>query len=334
MASKTVHIESAAQFSQLLNSSRIVVADFYADWCGPCKAIAPYYEKLSTELSRPNHITFTKVNTDNQRDIAQTYNITAMPTFMIFKAGRETKRIRGADPKALDAAIKSLAEEAASAGEGASSSSSGATSLGGTFLGASLPKGYTDITENVDQLNLDFLNLSSDASGPRSVFTTTAPSALSKAKKQGDNAEKDWIESDTDAQLMLYIPFQSTLKVHSLFITSIPTPTADDEEVTRPSVLRLYTNTANVLSFEEGDAAAPTQDITLTPESWDSKTHTARVDLRFVKFQNCTSLVVYVVEGEDGDAEKTRIDRIRIIGESGEKRQMGKLEKIGDEQGE
>jgi hypothetical protein len=57
------------------------------------------------------------------------------------------------------------------------------------------------------------------------------------------------------------------------------------------------------------------------------------VELRFVKFQNISSLVVFVVDG-DGDGEKTRIDRIRLFGESGEKRAMGKLEKIGDEQGE
>jgi thiol-disulfide isomerase/thioredoxin len=49
----------------------------YADWCGPCKAIAPVYESLSTSLSRPNLITFAKVNTDTQREIAAKYTISA-----------------------------------------------------------------------------------------------------------------------------------------------------------------------------------------------------------------------------------------------------------------
>lgn len=74
---QTVHINSAAQFNQLLSSSRIVVVDFYADWCGPCKQIAPLYEKLSEQLSRPNQVTFTKVNTDDQQGIAKDHNITA-----------------------------------------------------------------------------------------------------------------------------------------------------------------------------------------------------------------------------------------------------------------
>ncbi|KAG9842103.1 DUF1000-domain-containing protein, partial [Aureobasidium melanogenum] len=324
MSSKIVHIESPQQFSSLLSSSRIVVTDFYADWCGPCKAIAPFYEQLANSLSRPNHITFTKVNTDNQRDIAQTYNITAMPTFMVFKNGRETQRIRGADPKALDAAVKSLASEAESSSADASSSSSS-----GTWIGASLPRGYSDITDSVDLLNLDFLNVDSEAGNARTVFNAAQPSAISKSSSAA--AAKDWIESDTDEQLMMYMPFQSSLKVHSLHITSCPTE--GDDDVVRPRTLKLYTNKSNVLSFDEAESIPSTQDITLQESDWDAKTGTARVDLRFVKFQNVTSLVIFVAEGE-GEGEKTRIDRIRIIGETGEKRAMGKLEKIGDEQGE
>jgi hypothetical protein len=276
-------------------------------------------------LTRPNKITFTKVNTDVQRDIAQTYNITAMPTFMVFKNGRETQRIRGADPKALDAAVKSLASEAESSSADASSSSD---SSSGTWIGASLPRGYSDITDSVDLLNLDFLNVDSEAGHARSVFNQAQPRALSKAKT---TAEKDWIESDTDDQLMLYIPFQSSLKVHGLHITSCP-PEGDDD-IVRPRTLKLYTNKSNVLSFDEAESIPSIQEITLQESDWDAKTCTARVDLRFVKFQNVTSLVIFVVEG-DGDGEKTRVDRVKIIGETGEKRAMGKLEKIGDEQGE
>ncbi|KAF2222130.1 PITH domain-containing protein [Elsinoe ampelina] len=311
-----VHIESPSQFTQLLSSSRVVVTDFYADWCGPCKAIAPFYEQLSSQLSRPGQITFTKVNTDNQREIAQSYNITAMPTFMIFKNGRETQRIRGADPKALDAAVKNLAAEASS------SDASGSGSSGGIWLGAGLPRGYTDVTSSVDQQGLDFLNLSSDVGGSRTIFDSSAPSKSDK---------KDWIESDTDEQLMLFIPFQATLKVHTLHITSHAPE--DDDDVMKPKTIKIYTNRSNVLGFDEADSIEPTQSFELDESSYDSKTGTAKLELRFVKFQNISSIVVYVVDGL-GDGEKTRVDRIRLIGETGEKRTMGKLEKIGDEPGE
>ncbi len=49
----------------------------YADWCGPCKQIAPVYEQLSARLSRPNKITFAKVDVDRQQEVAKKYGITA-----------------------------------------------------------------------------------------------------------------------------------------------------------------------------------------------------------------------------------------------------------------
>ena len=246
-----------------------------------------------------------------------------MPTFMIFKNGRETQRIRGADAKALDAAVKSLASEASSSD--ASSSGAGGSS-GGMWLGASLPRGYEDVTTSVDVRGLDFLNVEGDAKDQRALFEPTQPSGLSK----GASDDKDWIESETDEQLMLFMPFQSTLKVHSLHITSCPP--ANDEDISRPKSIHLYINRSNVLGFDEADGITPTQAITLDESSWDAKTATAKIELRFVKFQNVTSLVVYVVDSEGG--EKTRVDRIRIVGETGETRKMGKLEKIGDQQGE
>jgi hypothetical protein len=141
------------------------------------------------------------------------------------------------------------------------------------------------------------------------------------------------VESDTDEQLMLFMPFQSTLKIHTLQITSCCPPSSsdgDDSEVPmRPRTLQLYSNRAHVLGFDEAESISATQEIVLRPEDWDAETQTAKVELRFVKFQNVTSLVLFVVDGE-GDGEKVRIDRIRVVGESGEKRDMGKLEKIGE----
>jgi len=264
-----------------------------------------------------------------------------MPTFLVFKNKGEVSRIRGANPQALLSTVKKIAAEAelgsGSGAEGfgeASSSSSG----NGPWRGSDLPRGYSDVTDQVDIRGLDLLNADSSFGGARALFDTSKPSSLDFGKgksKAGDtNAKKDWVESDTDEQLMLYIPFQSSLKVHTLHLTSLPPkPDDDDETPMRPRTIQLYTNRAHNLGFEEAEDIPATQKIELIPQSWDEKTGTARVELRFVKFQNVTSLVVFVVDGE-GDGERVRVDRIRIIGESGEKREMGKLEKIGDEAGE
>ena len=101
----------------------------------------------------------------------------------------------------------------------------------------------------------------------------------------------------------------------------------------RPKTIKLYSNKPHILGFDEADDVETTQTIELKNEDWDSN-GTANIALRFVKFQNVSSLVMFVVDGDREGGEKTRIDRIRIIGETGEKRELGKLEKVGDEPGE
>ncbi|EOO01653.1 putative 37s ribosomal protein rsm22 protein [Phaeoacremonium minimum UCRPA7] len=105
----------------------------YADWCGPCKMIAPTFESLSTKYSKPKRITFCKVNVDNQRDVASKYGVSAMPTFLILKNGTVIETIRGANPPALTAAVEKAVKLAGPA-SGASFGTAGRT-LGGTPLG-------------------------------------------------------------------------------------------------------------------------------------------------------------------------------------------------------
>lgn len=78
----------------------------YADWCGPCKMIAPTFESLSVKYSKPKKITFCKVNVDNQRDVAQQYGVSAMPTFLVLHNGSVVDTIKGASPPALAAAVE------------------------------------------------------------------------------------------------------------------------------------------------------------------------------------------------------------------------------------
>jgi thioredoxin len=319
-----------------------VVADFYADWCGPCKQIAPMYEQLSQQLTRPNKISFTKIDVDQQAELASAYGVTAMPTFMVFKNARAIQTIRGADPRKLSEVVKKLANEANAVGDGSAAGGFGEGSGNGSmWLGAPLPKGFSDVTDQVDMQNLELLNIDSGFGGARALFAggkpdgewLTIPRSRSITDSKAEKAAKStWVESDTDEQLMLYMPFQSTLKIHSLHLTSLP-PTSDDSEApSRPAKIKIYTNRAHILGFDDAEDAVATQEVTLSKSDWDSKTGTAKIELRFVKFQNVSSLVIFVVENEVEDSEKTRLDRIRVIGETGEKRDPGKLEKVGDEE--
>ncbi|PTB64652.1 thioredoxin-domain-containing protein [Trichoderma citrinoviride] len=100
-----IHVQSDGEWQSLLSKNSVVVADFYADWCGPCKMIAPHFERLAKEHSRPNKVAFAKVNVDNQANIARTNGVTAMPTFVIFHNGSTVQTIRGANPSALTEAV-------------------------------------------------------------------------------------------------------------------------------------------------------------------------------------------------------------------------------------
>ncbi|KAK2761278.1 hypothetical protein FQN54_001800 [Arachnomyces sp. PD_36] len=323
-----VNITSTAQFSTLISSSTTVVAD------------SPVFEQLSRQLSRPNKITFARIDVDQQKELASVYGISAMPTFMIFKNGRTVNTIRGADRKKLSEAVQNLAAEATADAESSGADGQAGDSSGSGWLGAGTPKGYGDITDQVDVKGIDLLNCDSDLGSARTLFDTSKPSGLAnagsdKGKGKSTQGETDWVESDTDEQLMLYIPFQSSIKVHSLHITSLPPSNedGDDDIPMRPKNVQIYSNRSHVLGFEEAEDIPSTQTVTINPRDWDPKTGTAKVELRFVKFQNVTSLVIFFVDG-DGEGEKLRVDRLRIIGEAGEKRDMGKLEKIGDEPGE
>jgi thiol-disulfide isomerase/thioredoxin len=70
-------LRSVEMRSWISSKAKTDIKVVYADWCGPCQQIAPVYEKLSEVLSRPNKVTFTKVNVDQQTAVAQRYGVTA-----------------------------------------------------------------------------------------------------------------------------------------------------------------------------------------------------------------------------------------------------------------
>ena len=71
-----------------------VVVDFWADWCGPCKAMAPAYERVASELEP--HVRFLKVDTEAERQLASQYNIRSIPTLILFRDGKILAQRAGA----------------------------------------------------------------------------------------------------------------------------------------------------------------------------------------------------------------------------------------------
>ncbi|KAF9022916.1 Cytoplasmic thioredoxin isoenzyme 2 [Podila verticillata] len=103
-------IESTAEFNELINSDKKVIVDFYADWCGPCKVIAPKFEKFSTEFA---DVTFVKVNVDDLGEVSQTAGIRAMPTFQTYHNGAKVGEVLGADLSKLKKLIEEVKDHSA-----------------------------------------------------------------------------------------------------------------------------------------------------------------------------------------------------------------------------
>jgi thioredoxin 1 len=75
--SKINHISSQSHLDKTLSTNIYVIADFYADWCGPCKAIAPVFEQLANSETKPGRLAFVKIDVDSQQGIARKYGVSA-----------------------------------------------------------------------------------------------------------------------------------------------------------------------------------------------------------------------------------------------------------------
>ena len=96
-AENIVTIEKGNWEAEVLKADQPVLVDFWAEWCGPCKAIAPILDDLSNELG--DQLKVVKVNVDDNQELAQQFEIRAIPTSLLFKGGEIVDTMRGAASK-------------------------------------------------------------------------------------------------------------------------------------------------------------------------------------------------------------------------------------------
>ncbi len=93
MAGNVIHVNDAEFEDKIENSSGYAIIDFWAEWCGPCKAMAPVFEKLSEKYE--GKVVFAKVNVDEAGATAAKYGIMSIPSLVLFKDGKNVDQVVG-----------------------------------------------------------------------------------------------------------------------------------------------------------------------------------------------------------------------------------------------
>jgi len=112
MAGNVSEVSDQSFDSSVLKSDKPVLVDFWAPWCGPCRAIAPVVEDLANEYA--GSVGFAKLNTDDNQQTAMKFGVMAIPTLIMFQGGNEVARVTGVQSKqALKKTIDSVVGAAA-----------------------------------------------------------------------------------------------------------------------------------------------------------------------------------------------------------------------------
>ena len=83
----------SSNFHDAVSQNNLLLVDFWAEWCGPCKSMHPIFSRMARKY---NHVRFARINVDNSQDVAKKFNVQSIPTFIMFKNGQVAQQMVGA----------------------------------------------------------------------------------------------------------------------------------------------------------------------------------------------------------------------------------------------
>ncbi|KAL3428153.1 thiol-disulfide exchange intermediate [Phlyctema vagabunda] len=290
-------IKSLSQFNKLKANSLLII-DFYAVWCGPCKAISPAFERLAKQHESSTSIIFAKVDVDKAKDVAQTCGITAMPTFQFFKHGTKADEVKGADIQQLTTKIGYYTSQALK--EGPSAGTQTGAPKAGSAASASSSLGSVIDIEKAKMLNQSILsNIRNIASPPPAGYA---------------------VASASGARLLMHVPFTQTVTPSTLRITM-----AKDSVSNAPSRIQIGANVpirvvkssdgveTNDLDMDSVSKAENSQSINIFSDEYVNGV--ADVKLKASKFTGVKSLTIRIDANLSGEASTvSKIGKMDIIG--------------------
>lgn len=291
-------ITTLAQFSTLKNKPLLII-DFYADWCGPCKAISPVFERLAEKhKASSTTVVFAKVNVDVARDVSSQCGISAMPTFQFWSGGTKKDEIRGADPSGLTRKIESFVASAVKSSLTSGTKLGGAGSESrGTFQGSTPVSSGQEgsLRSLIDVEKSHVLN----ATPTSSIKTLLRPSFAGAT-----------VDSLNGPKILLYIALTQPVNVKSIKV-SVPIKYRESA----PSRIHIGTNVAASAAYDMlALARAETvQSFTIYSDDYSSSSGTTELSLKQNKFKNVTSVTV-MVDANVSDGQVTRLSQVELFG--------------------
>eukprot|EP00912_Choanoflagellata_sp_UC4_P001241 UC4_evm2s776 len=205
---------------------KVVVVDFFATWCGPCRMIAPTFEEYSNKY--PAGL-FLKVDVDKCKEVQRAYGVRSMPTFIFFRGTTKIDQMTGADPQMLEQKIQQYCS-----GENDAS----ASVADGSDCGV---PGFRIISTDsfMDPKKMGVLNAEND-------------DILAIAFKDND----DIFKAD-DEQMIISVGFRQVVKIHSLRILA-------PEDGSAPMSVKIFANPKSSLDFDDAERIEPTEQLSLS----------------------------------------------------------------------